>query len=266
MYKNFNLTESEREEILNRLKENGYKQPISEQKVRPIQKPVANPELVKKYETLKELTNNLVNNVPAFVSKTLPNVIVTNNGGEGNGYYQQSNLQYRSVSVGTLTFNTTNKQVVHGKLVYSVEDRNMAEKMDLNGFAQDINRAMPQVINVYPTGYGTYSYGITFLYTEKNIDVATKLKLFQQIDPNAGNQILADLKTEYNRARYNNDNSSMKEISTVMAELNKLMGVQAPAAAPAAQPKPMNESKDYGAFVISESDRQAIREIYNNKK
>ena len=32
MYKNFNLTESEREEILNRHKEHGYKQPLNEQK------------------------------------------------------------------------------------------------------------------------------------------------------------------------------------------------------------------------------------------
>ena len=32
MYKNFNLTESEREEILNSHKEHGYKQPLNEQK------------------------------------------------------------------------------------------------------------------------------------------------------------------------------------------------------------------------------------------
>jgi len=31
MYKNFNITESEKEQILNRLKENGYRQPINEQ-------------------------------------------------------------------------------------------------------------------------------------------------------------------------------------------------------------------------------------------
>jgi hypothetical protein len=42
MYKNFNITESEKEQILNRLKENGYGQPINEQKA-PIKKPVANP-------------------------------------------------------------------------------------------------------------------------------------------------------------------------------------------------------------------------------
>ena len=35
MYKNFNITESEKEEILNRLKENGYGQPINEQKKPP---------------------------------------------------------------------------------------------------------------------------------------------------------------------------------------------------------------------------------------
>jgi hypothetical protein len=40
MYKNFNITESEKEQILNRLKENGYGQPINEQKA-PIKKPVA---------------------------------------------------------------------------------------------------------------------------------------------------------------------------------------------------------------------------------
>jgi hypothetical protein len=32
MYKNFNISESEKEEILNRLRENGYGQPINEQK------------------------------------------------------------------------------------------------------------------------------------------------------------------------------------------------------------------------------------------
>ena len=32
MYKNFNITESEKEQILNRLNENGYGQPINEQK------------------------------------------------------------------------------------------------------------------------------------------------------------------------------------------------------------------------------------------
>jgi len=31
MYKNFNLTESEKEQILNRLKQNGYRKPINEQ-------------------------------------------------------------------------------------------------------------------------------------------------------------------------------------------------------------------------------------------
>ena len=38
MYKNFNITESEKEQILNRLKENGYGQPINEQNF-PIPKP-----------------------------------------------------------------------------------------------------------------------------------------------------------------------------------------------------------------------------------
>jgi len=38
MYKNFTLTESEREEILNRHKEHGYKQPLNEQSTNTGQK------------------------------------------------------------------------------------------------------------------------------------------------------------------------------------------------------------------------------------
>ena len=247
MYKNFNITESEREEILNRLKDNGYKQPISEQKVRPGQKPVVNAELSKKWETLKELTNNLINKVPAFVSKSLPNVIITNSGAyNGNeGYHQQKDLQYRSVTVGTLTFNTTNKQIIHGRLIYSIEDRNMADVQDLNQFAQDINKTMPANINVYPTPYGTYNYGITFMYTLKEMDNATKLKLFQQVDPNAGNQIVADLKNELARTNNPSDSNTRKELYSYINELGKLMGTQAPVAQPAAtQPKPLQEAKD----------------------
>jgi len=242
MYKNFNITESEKEQILNRLKENGYGQPINEQKVKPTQKPVANPELVKKWETLKELTNNLVSQVPAYVSKTLPNMIISNTTGENGGYHQQSNLQYRNIGVDTLTFNTTNKQVIHGKLKYSIEDRNSVDTQDINQFAQDINKTMPSNINVYPTGYGTYNYGVTFMYSMTEMNTATKLKLFQQIDPNAGEQIINDLKGLY----YKSTDRERSELTKLSNELLVLTGKQQPAAQgqQPTQQKPLNEGQE----------------------
>jgi hypothetical protein len=72
MYKNFNITESEKEQILNRLKENGYGQPINEQKARPSQTGGVSQELVKKINMLKEFLGVYLRGDETYVSKTHP--------------------------------------------------------------------------------------------------------------------------------------------------------------------------------------------------
>ena len=70
MYKNFNITEFEREEILNRLKENGYGQPINEQKTQTSQVAPTNALAI-----AKELLQNIIEGKKIFPIKTIPGYV-----------------------------------------------------------------------------------------------------------------------------------------------------------------------------------------------
>jgi len=92
MYKNFNITESEKEQILNRLKENGYGQPINEQKTQTSQVAPTNALAI-----AKELLQNIIAGKHLFPIKTMPGYvgcIITND--PEMGYHQYN------ISDGTL--------------------------------------------------------------------------------------------------------------------------------------------------------------------
>ena len=72
MYKIFNITESEKEQILNRLKENGYGKPINEQKAKPSQMGNFTQELVKKINMLKEFLGVYLRGDETYISKSHP--------------------------------------------------------------------------------------------------------------------------------------------------------------------------------------------------
>jgi len=96
MYKNFNITESEKEEILNRLKENGYGQPINEQSVKPTQ----NGGTTQSYNALavaKEVLQNIIAGKHIFPLKTVPGYVgahITNDPGMP---YEQVKTNYGEI-------------------------------------------------------------------------------------------------------------------------------------------------------------------------
>ena len=179
MYKNFNLTESERKEILNRLKENGYGQPINEQNA-PVNKPVApqqttggnvpprskalrprpNMELVQKINTLKEFVNVFNNNVETYVSKAhvaewgiMVNSRATKTYRENGGTNPRSfEVLFLKVRGGTFTLNSVIFQFSGagngsvrpvGENTTIVSD--LLESKDFNEFYQKLNKYTPEV-------------------------------------------------------------------------------------------------------------------------
>jgi hypothetical protein len=189
MYKNFNITESEKEQILNRLKENGYGQPINEQKA-PIKKPVTSGKvdqgLVQKLNILKELVGAVVNNVDFFVPKTVKlaegNVAIINTdnilnnvlGGDPN-FSPYSNLStiFRCPFV---VFGDTKAQIriisfeLHGNSSRMFQDgtlsSQLAKSKDINEFYQNLNKYKPEVYSKEEPIYGTKELGIDVLNQE----------------------------------------------------------------------------------------------------
>ena len=93
MYKNFNITESEKEEILNRLKENGYGQPINEQKTQTSQVAPTNTLAI-----AKELLQNIIAGKRLFPIKTMPGYVgcmITNDPEIGYKQYNVSDGSLR---------------------------------------------------------------------------------------------------------------------------------------------------------------------------
>jgi len=269
MYKNFNITESEKEQILNRLKENGYGQPINEQNapnkksVAPQTKQSGDTELKQKWETLKELTNNWVRNVPIYISKTLPKTIIITtdiNKQRDNflGYHQQSNGAWRQMKVSFIRFES-NVKAVTGDLYYRIMDiGNYNGDQDSNQFAEEINQKIPNNIDMFTQLDYQGPIGEPFLYCfPENIDTTTKFNLFKQFDPNIGDQLLKDLKDEW----YENGTWEERkaEILKTINEVLVLMGRQKPAApiqgqptAPTQTQKPLNEGQEL------------LKDVFNN--
>jgi len=172
MYKNFNITDSEKEQILNRLKENGYGQPINEQnapKPSPSKKPVIslpkgvnpngkpNMELVQKINTLKEFLKAYLSNVEAYVSPTHKEYgIMVNNQKTKNytenknpkmfqttfikvmgGYYQLISLTFEMGSPGGGTYEAKGG----GNTIVG----DLFESRDLNELYQNLNKYTPEI-------------------------------------------------------------------------------------------------------------------------
>jgi hypothetical protein len=170
MYKNFNLTESEKEQILNRLKENGYGQPINEQNA-PVKKPVApqqgpkgiNPngkpdmELVKKINTLKEFLQAYLNNVETYVSKTNTQYGIMVNTQSTKSYVDNSKPTRLECIFLKVTGGYYERNLVQfyvgstGSGVYSAKDGgntivgDLLASKDLNDLYQNLNKYSPEV-------------------------------------------------------------------------------------------------------------------------
>jgi hypothetical protein len=183
MYKNFNITESEKEEILNRLKENGYGQPINEQNA-PIKKPIApqqqsidnrdlsgkpligkpDPKLIESINFLKEYIQVYLSGVETYVSKTRMDygVFVNNNMVNGintnknpldfqisfmkirGGYYDLIKVQV------VINHDTFNDNPGGGKSIV----QQLCESRDLNELLQNLNKYKPEVYARQEISYG----------------------------------------------------------------------------------------------------------------
>jgi len=194
MYKNFNITESEKEQILNRLKENGYGQPINEQNA-PDKKPVTSQQsvdnvpqpgqrfsgtvdqnIVKNLNIVKELVGAYLNNIEVFVPKTIKTGgVVINNGFTLEGvtrFHPRDNYEI-TILIPVLK-NIGPMYIQSGRIVIKLfpawnntfykEDSIVAKltnSKDVNEFYQNLNRYKPEVYAKQEHMYGQKELGIT---------------------------------------------------------------------------------------------------------
>jgi thiol-disulfide isomerase/thioredoxin len=177
MYKNFNITESEKEQILNRLKENGYGQPINEQKSKPSQIGGAAQELVKKLNMLKEFLGVYLSGVGTYISKTHPEYgVFMNNKRTQNELNNQSPKSFRSIFLQvkgsyyiTNYVNFSVGTVGNADMVSKVGEENkptivyyLTHSKDLNELYQNLNKYPAETYAKVQTTYGIPDLVIEF--------------------------------------------------------------------------------------------------------
>ena len=257
MYKNFNITESEKEQILNRLRENGYGQPINEQNA-PVKKPVVPQQTNNNYPLLKEIVNNLVNGVSVFVSKVLPGTIITmdnqsafkvvsgdKNYGDPYKIGHRISFQYFKYGSGI-----TNTNVKYGEVT---DKDNTPQLDDIKSYASYIDKKVP--FNLYfdngqdsNNSQEISSIYVYMLCRDTTPDIA--INVLKQLNPNVVKEISNDVFSMANGAR--RGNSDAPEVYNAEKYLKTLIQQQGqkPAAPIQGQPaqgqpqKPLNEGQE----------------------
>jgi hypothetical protein len=237
MYKNFNITDSEKEQILNRLKDNGYGQPINEQKVIPQQ-------TNNTYPLLKEIVNNLVSGTNVFISKVLPSTIITMNKEKGfkvtnighsiNFQYfkYSSNINYPYVNYGTIT------------------DKDQSK--DIQSYASSINKQSPSDLYFDVNNTPSNNHDIAVIYVlmlcrDTTPDIA--INILKQLNPNVVQEISNDVFSMANAARRgNSDDPNLYNAEKYLKSLisQKYQKPVDPIQGQPAQPqqKPLNEGQE----------------------
>jgi len=130
MYKNFNLTESEREEILNRHKEHGYKQPLNEQAGISS---VVNKMSQQNNNPLKVLVGSKISVYKDSQQSTTPLFVVFDGQGKKVGYDKMT-LEFPGHVVGQSN-QVVQIQCSANKLITVYDSNN---KVVLNGYNKDV--------------------------------------------------------------------------------------------------------------------------------
>ena len=273
MYKNFNITESEKEEILNRLKENGYGQPINEQKTQTSQVAPTNALAI-----AKELLQNIIVGKRLFPIKTIPGYVgclITSDPEIG---YKQINVSdgslRRRVTVNAFKVGNGSVNVIFKKLQigddsvlnYNSPKDEVAAKAtetdcpDATSYLQYLNTTPPNgKLSKMIMFFGNDQFSdfelwrLTHYCISAGISVKEMLDVLKPFNPNIAKDIVDGW--SYNNVFYNptkgwdpNDQKIYNEVKSFVGQPTTQGAQQPPAqgqkpVAPQTQ-KPLNESQE----------------------
>ena len=275
MYKNFNITESEKEQILNRLKENGYGQPINEQKTQTSQVAPTNALAI-----AKELLQNIIADKHLFPIKTMPGYvgcIITNQPELG---YKQYNIRDGSLrrrvtvnafKVGNGTVNVIFKELKIGDdsvTNYDLKDEVVAKKTQTNcpdaaSYLQYLNTTPPngkltKLDMIFENGQHPEFelWRLTHYCLKAGVSIKEMLDLLKPFNSNIGKDIIDGWSynnnfysptkgwDDYDRKIYNQVKSVVDQPTTQGAQQPPAQG-QKPVTPTAPQTqKPLNEGQE----------------------
>jgi hypothetical protein len=262
MYKNFNITESEKEEILNRLKENGYGQPINEQKTQTSQVVPTNALAI-----AKEVLQNIIAGKHLFPLKTLPGYVGAHITNEPGIPYEQKKSSYGEIrrtvkinvfKVGNGVVNVILKdlQIGDGSVSqYNAKDETAANLAstdcpDAASYLQYLNTTPPNgkltKLNMTLEN-GPFPdfelWRLTHYCVAAGVSVKEMLDILKQFNPNIGNDILNNW--SYNNVFYNStrgwDESDRKIYYQVKALVDQPESPQGQKPVTPQTKKPINE-------------------------